>query len=133
MGWCKRGDGGMTETHPATVLHVITALNNGGAEAMLAKLVLAARDGNGQPVHQRHVIVSMMPPGVVGRQLLAQGVPVHTLGMKRGRPDLVGLFRLLRLVRTVRPDVIQGWMYHGNIAAWLARQIGWRRACLGWN
>jgi len=118
----------MTAMYPPTVLHVITALNNGGAEAMLAKLVLALPDSP-----QQHVVVSMLPLGVVGRQLVERGIPVHTLGMTRGRPSLPALVRLLRLARRLRPEVIQGWMYHGNIAAWLARQLGWRRARLGWN
>lgn len=119
----------MSEERVTTVLHVITALNYGGAEAMLAKLVLAAR----RRQNHRHLVLSMLPPGVVGRQLRDQGLPVYTLGMRQGRPSLRGLLRLLALTRKLRPDVIQGWMYHGNLAAWAARQFARRQALLGWN
>lgn len=119
----------MTDQGNTTILHVITALNYGGAEAMLAKLVLAARDSR----QQRHVIVSMLPLGVVGQDLAARGIPVHTLGMTRGRPSLRAAIHLLRLVHRLRPGVIQGWMYHGNIAASLAWLLGPRQALLGWN
>jgi len=41
------------------------------------------------------------------------------------------LWRLFRLVRHFKPDVIQGWMYHGNIAAQVARLAAPRAAVLG--
>ncbi|RZK02296.1 MAG: glycosyltransferase [Novosphingobium sp.] len=119
----------MNGLHPTTVLHVITALSNGGAEAMLAKLV-TADSGAEAP---RHVVVSLMPLGTVGSQLVAQGVEVHTLNMPRGRWRLRGLLRLLRLMRRLRPEVIQGWMYHGNVAAWAARRLSFVPARLVWN
>lgn len=113
---------------PLTILHVITALDNGGAEAMLAKLV-----SSGDAAGTRHVVVSLMALGVVGRELAARGVEVHALGMPRGHWRLGGLLRLVRLVRALRPDIVQGWMYHGNIAAWAARALGGRHARLAWN
>ena len=48
-------------------------------------------------------------------------MPVHALGMSPSRPSPAALMRLRRLVRTVRPDLLQGWMYHGNLAASVAR------------
>lgn len=114
---------------PPTILHVITALNYGGAEAMLAKLV----GSPGRADASRHVVVSLMSLGVVGLQLRAQGVEVHALDMPRGQWRIGGLIRLVRLVRRLRPRVIQGWMYHGNVAAWAARRLSFVPARLAWN
>lgn len=120
----------MPQPDKFTVLHVITALNHGGAEAMLAKLVLAAAR---RRTPFRHHVISLMPLGVVGTQLADMGIPVQHLGMRRGLPSLRGLWRLVALVRSLRPDIIQGWMYHGNIAATIARPFAGAAARLGWN
>ena len=109
------------------VCHLITGLPAHGAERMLLKLV-AGLD------RQRFAstVISLMDQGVVGPEIEALGIPVLTVGLDRGRPSLPGLLRLLRLVRQARPDVLQGWMYHGNLAATLAAWAG-RRVPVLWN
>lgn len=110
------------------IMHTITGLDIGGAEMMLLRLVAASdRD------HFASSVVSLMPPGPVGTHIAALPVPVHSLGMTRGRPSLAGLLRLDRLTRRLAPDLIQGWMYHGNLAgtaAWWRRN---RRPRLVWS
>lgn len=100
------------------VMHVITGLGAGGAEAMLYKLVSATpADG------LSHSVVSLTDDGVFGAKLVADGVPVTCLGMRRGVPNPLALGRLVRLLRRRRPDVIQGWMYHANLVAGVAGSI----------
>lgn len=107
-----------------SVLHIITGLNDGGAEAVLHRL--CAHD-----VIDRHHVISLMDAGKYGPMLQAQGVPVTYLNMPKGRVTASGLLRLYRLVREQRPDVVQTWMYHadllGGLAACLAghRNIVW--------
>lgn len=110
------------------VLHIITGLNAGGAERALYNLLqggLAAR-------FDSHVL-SLSGDGVYGDRMRALGVSVHSLGMRRGLPTPGALFRLRKLVRGIRPDRIQGWMYHGNLAAWLAHRWAPGRPMLAWN
>jgi glycosyltransferase involved in cell wall biosynthesis len=45
------------------------------------------------------------------------GVEPVMLGLGRGRWPLRDVQRFVDAVRAARPDVIQGWMYHGNLAA----------------
>ncbi len=112
------------------VMHIITALNYGGAEAMLGKLI-AQHDA--KPGLPRSTVLSLMPPGRVGDQMTASGVQVETLGLQNIRQLPRAMARLVRLVRRSDPDVIQGWMYHGNIAATVAAKIAQRRVPLLWN
>lgn len=98
-----------------SVLHVITGLSQGGAEAMLVKLI-AATDKR----LVSHVVVSLIPGGVHRAAIEGMGVPVRDLGMRRGRPTLLTLLALRRLIARLAPDVIHGWMYHGALAALLA-------------
>lgn len=100
------------------VMHVINGLGAGGAEAMLYKLALAARV---EGVRQR--VVCLVDATFFAPKLAAEGIPVESLGMRRGVPNPFALARLVQLVRSGQPDVIQGWMYHANLLASLAAAV----------
>lgn len=69
-------------------------------------------------------VISLSDKGVIGPRIEALGIPVYTLKMRPSRPSLTGLLRLRKLVLTLRPNLFQGWMYHGNLAASLAAGSG---------
>tara|TARA_R110001592_G_scaffold54291_2_gene166178 strand:+ start:236 stop:1384 length:1149 start_codon:yes stop_codon:yes gene_type:complete len=106
------------------VVHIITGLNDGGAEGVLTRLCLHSEQ-------VQHVVISLMDEGKYGPLLARSGVTVHCLGMNPGKPSIVRLFRLVRLIRAEQSDVVQTWMYHadllGGIAARLAgvRRVFW--------
>lgn len=104
------------------VMHVITTLETGGAEAMLASLVLSKRPE--APVTH---VVSLVPGGEIFDRLRSAGVPVTELGCTLGRPAVRPILRLARLMKTERPDVIQSWMYHADFTATLALLLSGQR------
>jgi len=110
------------------VVHIITGLSTGGAEQALYNLLAGglAQSGN-------TAVLSLRDEGAYGRKIRDLGVPVYTLGMRRGLPGPGALTRLRALVRQQQPDLIQGWMYHGNLAAWLAQRMALGRPVLVWN
>jgi glycosyltransferase involved in cell wall biosynthesis len=97
------------------IVHVITGLNTGGAEMMLCTLLE-------QIDRERFdsVVISLMDHGSLGARLEVAGIPVRTLSMSPGRPTPAAIRRLVRILREEQPDLIQGWMYHGNLASSLA-------------
>lgn len=99
------------------VLHIITGLGTGGAERMLARIVLSNQDGT------RHIVVALMDEGLYGEQLRARGVELHCLHMRRGVPSLGALIELMRLMRDSRPDAIMTWLYHAAMIGTLAAVI----------
>jgi glycosyltransferase involved in cell wall biosynthesis len=108
----------MPELQALRVLHVITSLDVGGAETMLVKLLqeLAA------DVPSAVVVLKDRGPLALPIEKLA--VPIHFLGVRRNRlPGPKAVLRLVSAARKFRPNVVQGWMYHGNLAAWLASRI----------
>jgi glycosyltransferase involved in cell wall biosynthesis len=113
---------------PVKVLYVINDLSIGGAEMMLYKLLAETDRERFDPV-----IVSLMDQGTLRERIEALGVVVHTTGMKPGSLSLKGLYRLIRLIRQLRPDMILGWMYHSCLAAQLARIISFRRTPVLWS
>lgn len=92
-----------------TVLHIITGLGPGGAEAVLYRLV------SQQGSNWRAQVVSLGDEGVYGAKLRDQGVPVYCLEMPQGRVTPGGLIKLFRLIRDIRPNVVQTWMYHADV------------------
>ena len=74
------------------------------------------------------VVISLTMLDSVGKKLQASGVQVIYLGGRPGNlPSLKMIWRLIAVARSVKPDLIQGWMYHGNLAAsWTA--LMWSRS-----
>lgn len=110
------------------VVHVITGLGTGGAETMLHKLLSAMDSTRFNPV-----VVSLLEGGEIRDRILEAGIPVHVVGMSRGVPSVASLVELRRLVRGLAPDIIQGWMYHGNLAAAFMSSFAPEHASLFWN
>lgn len=100
------------------VLHVITGLHTGGAERSLYNILVGglAKEGN-------MAVLSLQDEGYYADKIRSLGVPVYSLNMKRGLPTLSVIFQLRQLVQEYHPDIIQGWMYHGNLAASLASRL----------
>ena len=98
------------------IIHIITDLDTGGAEMMLLKLQSSLNDKNIESL-----VVSLMGRGKVTSQIEALGIRVETLELKRGEgPRWRVVKKLIRIVKTYNPSIVQGWMYHGNMAATLA-------------
>jgi glycosyltransferase involved in cell wall biosynthesis len=94
------------------VLHVITGVIMGGAEMMLYKLLARGDRDRFSPT-----VLSLLGSGPVGARMAALGVPLLSLGMRQERPLSPAMLRLIPMARHVHPSLIQGWMYHGNLAA----------------
>jgi len=98
------------------IAHVITDLDTGGAEMMLYKLLTSSQDDE-----MESLVISLMGRGVITERIEALGIKVDTLDLKQGEgPSWKSIKKLRRLMRTFNPDIVQGWMYHGNIAAAVA-------------
>lgn len=108
--------------------HIITGLATGGAERMLLKLLSATDRTRFEPL-----VISLMDQGTVGSEIEALNIPVLTLDLPRGQPRLSGVRRLHEIIRHYRPDVLQGWMYHGNLTASLAALFAPNHPPVVWN
>src|SRR5699024_9198007 len=70
----------------------------------------------------------MSDEGVFGPRLRDAGIPVYTLGMKGAVAGFKGVWRMHRLLRQLRPDVVQTWMYHGDLIGGLVARLAGIRA-----
>ena len=109
------------------VLYVITDLATGGAEKQLARII--ARLGK----RIEPLVISLGPRGSVSTEIEEMGVPVRHLGLVGPVQLPLAMSRVFSIVRRFRPDVVQGWMYHGNLAALFAKHGLGRRLPLVWG
>ena len=98
------------------IVYCTTGLNTGGAEMMLSQLLSRINRKRFSPT-----VISLLDSGTFGERIEAEGIPVYTLNMKQGIPTPANIWRLIKIIRQIKPDLIQGWMYHGNIAALWAK------------
>jgi glycosyltransferase involved in cell wall biosynthesis len=110
------------------VVHLITTLAIGGAEQMLAKLLRAMDRSEFEPT-----VVTLVNDGAIIEVLRDMGVEVQSLDLRRGEVSPRALRRLITILRAARPDLVQSWMYHSNVAASLARPWLPRRTGIVWN
>jgi glycosyltransferase involved in cell wall biosynthesis len=97
------------------VAHIITGLKAGGAEMMLYKLLCRMDRRRFEPI-----VISLTPGGEFAPRIAALGIPAL------GASSLATMWRW-------RPDVVQGWMYHGNLAAQMAAAALPNKTPVIWN
>lgn len=100
------------------IMHIITGLEVGGAETMLLRLLERI-----DPNRYSSEVVSLTTRGPIGERIAALGIPVHALGMRPNRPGFMAVARMVRLIRRLRPDVVQTWMYHSNLVGGIAARL----------
>jgi len=110
----------------------ITELDVGGAERALVELATRLDPARVEPVvyclqpRPESDEASCVPP------LEAAGIKVHCLGARRSRQIPGALGQLKRLLVDEKPDLVQTFLFHANIAGRIAaRRAGVRRVVSG--
>lgn len=93
------------------VLHVINDLDRGGAEMALCRLVI-------HPISQERLastVICLKDEGPLATTLRDAGVEVHALGLRSLWNLPQAMWRLYRTMGRVAPDVVQTWLYYGDL------------------
>jgi len=107
---------------PRKIIYVTTDLFVGGAENMLVRLVTA------EPRLADDVtVVSLLPGASYADELRAAGVDLVELNFRSAGGIVSGLTKLARRIANTKPDIVQGWMYHGDLVALIALALSGRR------
>ncbi|ABA88769.1 glycosyltransferase, WbnK-like family [Syntrophotalea carbinolica DSM 2380] len=97
---------------------VITGLGSNGAEMMLLKLLSNINRDVFEPK-----VTSLLAYATLREKFEQIGIPVTVLGLKPGIPDPRGLFKLIHMFRKDKPQLVQTWMYHADLAGGLAAKL----------
>ncbi len=95
---------------------------------MLYKLLAECDRGRFAPI-----VVSLINRGALKERIEELGITVETVEMKPGLPSPFGLWRLVKLLRRLKPDLAVGWMYHSCLAAQLANVFLPKRVPVLWS
>jgi len=110
------------------ILYIISGLSTGGAEMMLYKLLSVIDRDIFEPT-----VISLTGEGSLGNNIKNLNIPVYKMEMNAGFPNPFKVWRFVQLIRKINPELVQGWMYHGNLAALLAKWVLPNRVFLLWN
>jgi glycosyltransferase involved in cell wall biosynthesis len=97
---------------------ITTSLDPGGAETALAAVALGQHDAGA-----RVSVIALRGAGRLVSRLQSGGVSVEVLGATGVGAVALSLPSVLRSLRAFDPDIVQGWMYHGNLLATVATPV----------
>lgn len=109
-----------SEREPLRLVFVVTGLGGGGAENALLNLcrhILAIRPDTSMVV----ICLIGAGDGSIATELRRLNIKVIALSSARRPSAWWSLLRKLVYLQSFRPHLVQGWMYHGNVAAWWLR------------
>ncbi|MFT5522789.1 MAG: glycosyltransferase involved in cell wall biosynthesis [Pirellulaceae bacterium] len=90
------------------ILQIIPTLVRGGAEKQLT--LLAAQLPRDR--YETHVAV-LTHSGPLENELKTSDIPVHAIN-KRWKVDPLAYWKLRRLIRSLKPDIVQTWLFAAN-------------------
>jgi len=109
----------MKPATPKRLLIVVTNISqDGGAEIQTLQLAVGLRRAGWEVA-----LVALLRPAVMPAAFAAEGIPFHSLNVRRGLSALLAPLRLARLVRAWRPQVVHAHMVHANLLCRIVRLL----------
>lgn len=107
------------------ILYVVSDLAAGGAQIALSRFLKFLDREKFTPV-----VISLSGEGICAAKIRSLGIELRAFEMRGIFAPLTAFRSFLAAVKETNPDVIHGWMYHGNAAALFAAAVCPRRALL---
>lgn len=90
------------------ILHLITGLNDGGAEGALFRLCKYDNKNC-------HVVVSLLDGGKYESKFKSNNIDVYTLKLNTILGFLTCIYSYRKILTKTNPDIIQTWLYHADL------------------
>jgi glycosyltransferase involved in cell wall biosynthesis len=97
------------------IVHIIASLNIGGTEMMLYKLLPRMRNDRFE-----NIVFTLKEKGSLSKDFESQNIRVYNVLGMGGVLRFSALIKSLNIFRQINPDLIQGWLAHGNLVAEIA-------------
>ena len=96
------------------ILHIITGLENGGAENTLYKICK-------NDFRNNHIVISITNGGKYYTLLKSLGIKVYCINLKFY--SILKFIYLIKLINSVEPDILQTWLITGDFLGGIAGKI----------
>ena len=96
------------------IVHIITSLGDGGAENSLYKICKYDH-------FNKHIVVSLKGSGKYFSLLNNLGIKVYCLNINFF--SIFKFFHLIKLLQSVKPDVVQTWLVHGDFIGGISARL----------
>ena len=93
-------------TEQIRVLHLISSLQQGGAERQLIELVKQ---------NENHVICQLISGNVFENEINNNKIQIFDLKTKKLFSFIINLYKLNKIIKNNKPDIINTWMYHSSL------------------
>jgi len=100
------------------ILYVVSDLASGGAQIALRRFLEVLDREKFSPY-----VISLSGGGEQADYIRSLGIDVQAFDMRCFFSMAPSFLKFLRAVKEINPDIIHGWMYHGNAAAILAGSV----------
>ena len=107
------------------ILHIISNLQQGGAERVLFNLVTSDK-------LNKHIIVSLGELGFYGYKLKKLNYIVYSINFNKNKFNFFKYYSLFSLIKKHKPNIVQTWMYHADfIGGIFAKLLGIKKIIWG--
>jgi len=96
------------------IIHIITSLEDGGAENLLYKICKYDRSNN-------HIVISLISGGKYFSIFKKMGIEIYCMNINFY--SLLKFFHFIRLIQELKPDVIQTWLIMGDFLGGIAARL----------
>jgi glycosyltransferase involved in cell wall biosynthesis len=100
------------------IVHLITTLDVGGAESMLVKITT-----NMDKKKFDNIVICLLPEGKLANKLREENIEVYTLNMRHIFSNFFVIFKIVKLLNMLKPDILQTWLYHADLLGLVAGKI----------
>jgi glycosyltransferase involved in cell wall biosynthesis len=110
------------------IVHIIGDLSIGGTERALSSLLI-----NFPNKELKYYVISLSGNGYFSDEIKKAGIEVFDLNLKGILTLPKNILKLIFIVHKIKPDILQGWMYHSNLIVSLLKYTFIRKPHIFWN
>jgi len=80
-----------------------------------------------------NIVITLKEKGKLSEDFESQNIKIYNVGGMGGILRILAFIRSLKILREINPDIIQGWLAHGNLVAQIASFFLPHRLSTLWN
>ena len=89
------------------ILHIISGLNDGGAESLLFNLLCHSEKNI-------NYVISLKGKGKYGKMIEEKGIKIFYFNFSFNLSLITNFINLVKLIRSIKPEIVQTWRYHAD-------------------